>query len=107
MQFINEDPLYKIIRVTGPKHNFLGLELSVEPVDNVTLEALDSTNSESQLDVDEILIQVRAGLDRARSMFGRDFHIKRIQYVSSDTLSLNIYMDLTVEILKRIDALLH
>lgn len=105
MQFINEAPLYKIVRVTGPKHNLLGLELSAEPVETVTLEALDGANSENKLGADEILIQVRTGIDRAMAMFGRDFHVKRIQYVSSDTPSPDIYVDLTFEILRRVEAL--
>jgi hypothetical protein len=107
MQFINEAPLYKIVRIAGPKHNLLGLELSAEPVESVTLESLDGTSSERQLDADEILIQVRIGIDRAKTMFGRDFHVKRIQYVSSDTPSPDIYVDLTFEILRRIEALQH
>jgi hypothetical protein len=105
MQFINEAPLYKIVRIAGPKHNLLGLELSADPVEAVTLEALDNTNSEKQLDANEILLQVITGIDRAKTMLGRDFHVKRIQYVSSDTPASGIYVDLTLEILRCIEAL--
>lgn len=108
MQFINEAPLFKLVRIAGPKHNLLGLELSTEPVEVPTLEALDRTsNSERQLGADEILIQVMAGIGRAKTIFGRDFYIKRIQYVSSDTPSPDIYVDLTFEIFRRVEALQH
>ena len=31
MQFVLDNGIHKIIRITGPKHNFLGIRLSDEP----------------------------------------------------------------------------
>lgn len=104
MQFINEAPLFKVIRIAGPKHNLLGLELCGEPVATPALEALDGTSERAgRLRADEILTQVTAGIGRAKAEFGRDFHVKRIQYVSSDTPSSDIYSDLALEILRRVE----
>jgi hypothetical protein len=105
MQFINEAPLYKLVRITGPTHNFLGLELSEDPAEAVSLEALDGINPSMQLDETEIRTQVRAGIERAKSIFGRDFHVNRVLYVSSDSPSPTVYADLTFEILRRVVAL--
>ena len=45
MQFINEAPLYRIVRIAGPKHNLLGLELADSPLATApAMEMLDAAN---------------------------------------------------------------
>ncbi|KPC54770.1 hypothetical protein [Amantichitinum ursilacus] len=107
MQFINEAPLYKIVRIVGPKHNLLGLELSDYPLATpATIDALNGDeNPDIRLNPEEIAFNVRKGVELAAEKAGRAYYIKRIQYVSSDSEPASIYEYLAFEIIKRVCAL--
>jgi hypothetical protein len=107
MQFIDTDPLYKIVRVTGPQHNLLGLQLSHEPVaGDPEIEALDqATGKPGALIGREVAAQVMLGVAEASAELQRTYHVDKIQYVSTDTPPVTVYRQLALEILRRVHAL--
>lgn len=105
MQFINETPFYKIIRITGPTHNFLGLELSENPTGTApVLEDLNTDIQKTQLNTEELFNCVMEGVRLARCEFNQDFYVTRIQYISSDSLPIKIYSYLSFEIIRRVQS---
>jgi hypothetical protein len=104
MQFINEAPLYKIIRITGPRHNFLGLELSDEPtLMPPVVEALDKNPlSEGRSKFDDISAWVAKGVSTAAMQFDKNYYVRKIQFVTTDEPSASIYEFLAAEIVRRV-----
>ncbi len=102
MQFLFDGVVYKVIKISGPKHNMLGLVLGKN---NRVIEtiALKSTagvqDNVSPIDVEQ---QVIRGVEEVYLEFGVKYEVKQIQFVSSDTPSANVYKELTIEILKKI-----
>lgn len=74
MKFVNEAPLFKITRITGPKHNFLGLQLADAPFHgDPTVERLTvSVTEKERLSDSEVLAQVRLGMEEARTFLQRN-----------------------------------
>jgi len=87
MQFIDTAPLYKLIRITGPGHNLLGLWLASGPterepeVDAVVL----NPNEPVRLNAREIVEQVMRGVTDACRELNQPYYIDKIQYVTGDT----------------------
>ena len=106
MQFIDTAPLYKLIRITGPKHNLLGLWLASGPterepeVDAVVL----NPNEPARLNAREIVEQVMRGVADACRELHQPYYIDKIQYVTGDTPPVEIYRWLAAQILRRVHA---
>jgi hypothetical protein len=105
MQFVNDDPLYKIARVTGPKHNFLGLEFTDQAsVEALKVERLNVSRHEKENFSDrDVIEQVLLGLADASVLCERAYRLRKIQYVPSDSAPVEVYRFLTVEIIRRIE----
>jgi hypothetical protein len=105
MQFVFDGKFYKAIKITGPRHNMLGLVLdknSNHEIDVIALRSSkDESNNISSLDVKD---QVLSGVEAINHKFGVKYTVEKIQFVSSDTPSESVYKELTIEILKRIIA---
>ena len=106
MQFIDKAPLYRIIRITGPTHNLLGLELSENPTSaKPTIDILDAgDDAPAKLNLDDVLAAVSKGVDAVSGETGKTFWIKRIQFLQSDSRPVEIYTMLAAEILRRVAA---
>jgi len=106
MKFINNAPLYKVSRITGPKHNFLGLQFASIPSDvEPIVERLSVASSENENLIDsEVAAQVKLGLAEARSFCRGTYWLEKIQYVPTDSSPAEIYRTLAVEIIRRIEA---
>lgn len=104
MQFIDNAPLYKVIRITGPHHNLLGLQLSEEPTTvDPEIEALDQDADHSvRLVGSEIAEQVMLGVEQASVEVGTTYYVEKILYVSSDSPPTSVYRYLAVEIVRRV-----
>jgi hypothetical protein len=109
MKFVNEAPLFKISRITGPKHNFLGLQFAESPLaGGPTVERLAVSFAESveeRLSDGEVLDQIRSGLDEARNFCTGTYWLEKIQYVPTDSRPVEVYKDLTIEIVRRIESM--
>lgn len=103
MQFILDKDVYKVARITGPEHNFLGIRFDGGGRE-IEVVLLPMKNGERrQIDQDVVLAQVTEGLLEANDELGKDYTISQIFIVPSDSPSKSVYKYLTVELLKRID----
>lgn len=104
MQFIFDNGIYKIARITGPQHNLLGLRLS-ETGEVVKVVSLPIKNGEEpKVEEQEVLRQVEEGLQNINRELGRQYFISEVQYVPSDSESTSVYSFLTQELIRRIDG---
>jgi hypothetical protein len=93
--------VYRVMRITGPAHNLLGLSFSHAAPEYVTVEKLGGT-SEQAIDEDRLKRAVLSGVAAANAAQGSDYHVARIQYVSTDTPDPEIYSLLARQIVERL-----
>lgn len=105
MQFTDKDPLYRIVRITGPQHNLLGLEIAPAPIaGEPTLEALDrDAGKVVRLDGGQVAAQVMLGVDDACGELATRYHVEKIQYVAEDTPPVEVYRALARQLVLWID----
>ena len=101
MTFSIKGDYYRIVRITGPTHNLLGLAFSGDALGEVTVERLAES---SERPIDELALQkaVISGVDAANKAIGTDYCLKRIQYVPTDTPDLETYSFLARMIIERL-----
>jgi len=103
MQFINDNGIYKVARITGPQHNLLAIRLS-EQSENIEIVSLPIKGNETiNVDKQDVLKQVNAGLNSINEKLGKEYFISEIQYVPSDSNTPKVYEFLIKELIKRID----
>lgn len=103
MQFLFDGNIYKAIKISGPKHNILGLALDcMGRISGCKIVVLDNKNPEINISSSDVVKQVQAGIQEINQQFGVSYSASQIQYVPADTPSQTIYKELTMEILKRI-----
>lgn len=104
MQFIEDAPFFKLVRVTGPQHNLLVLKLASSVVD-VAVERLDADRECSNpISGDVVRQQVVRALNDYQAEGGSGKFVEIIQYLASDSRPVETYYLMTREILKRLDA---
>lgn len=104
MQFIKDNDLYKVARITGPTHNFLAIRLSeTKCVTQVTPLPIKQGDVE-RLDGEKVLAQVLNGLAEVNQELVKEYFVSEVQFVPSDTESSSVYSFLVSELIKRIDS---
>jgi hypothetical protein len=104
MQFIIDNDLYKIARITGPNHNFLAIRLSEKKCNTKATPLPIKQGDTERLDKKTVLAQVLDGLDKVNQDLGKQYFLSEIQFIPSDTESQSIYEFLVGELIKRIDS---
>lgn len=105
MQFLFDGEFYKAIKITGPKHNLLGLRFTsandiIKKLEVIALQK--DKNSAVTITVDEVKNQVMKGLDEINEELNTNYKIIQIQFIPSDTASTTVYKELTKEIVKQL-----
>jgi len=92
MQFYRDGTLFKVVRITGPTHNLLCAEIVIGNESIAKIECLPIRSNETAiLDPDEVLREVQAGLHDASKRLGICFTAKRVQFLPSDSLPVEVY----------------
>src|SRR5438105_4060843 len=105
MLFIKEKNIYKVIKITGPKHNLLGLSFCGN-IDKNNIEIIElpiSTNEKQQISSSVIKAQVCAGIEEINAKSINKYKIDKIYFIPSDSFSEVVYKELTIEIIKRLE----
>jgi hypothetical protein len=103
MQFIQDNEWYKVVRITGPAHNLLGLAFGNETDDQVTVEPLPIKNDQiSRISAEEVRQHVLHGVMEANQSLGTQYQVKKIQFVPADTPPPDIYRTLAKTIVERL-----
>ena len=103
MKVTKDGNVYKVARITGPKHNFLGLTLSGAEVPSLTVKRLqvdDGGVYAGTLDEQQLVEAVRRGVTEANQKFGTHFYITKLQYVVTDTPDPSVYSLLAQKIVE-------
>ncbi|RMX11839.1 hypothetical protein EBQ34_09730 [Vandammella animalimorsus] len=103
MKFFNDNGIYKVSRISGPLHNYLGLVFSDVPVADVDVVAIKLDAKEPErLRSKEVLKQVLAAAEHSSRVLSRPYNIKKVEFVSGDSLPEEIYFQLTQAIIERL-----
>ena len=104
MQFVLNNGVYKVARITGPEHNFLGIRLggADDPLDVVPLSIKEG--EQLKIEEQEVLRQVEEGLKLVNQKLDKQYYISELHFVPSDTKSTSVYIYLIQELIKRIDC---
>ena len=107
MRFLTEGAIHKVIRITGPSHNLLGLELeSSASACSCTVEALGEDGPKAGLlDADEVIRYVLAGVSEMNDALGTRYQVKRIQYVPLDSPPAELYKTLAKSLVEYVHRL--
>ncbi|HEY4082290.1 MAG TPA: hypothetical protein VGM81_16485 [Burkholderiaceae bacterium] len=104
MQFIENAPFYKLVRITGPQHNLLVLKLASSAVD-VAVERLDADRAcPNPIEAEAVLEQVVRAMQDYESEGGNRRFFELVQYLAGDSRPVETYYMMTREILKRLDS---
>jgi hypothetical protein len=106
MQFIENAPFYKLVRVTGPQHNLLVLKLAPAPIEGqVAVQRLDADlECENPIAAEAVREQVVRAVKDYQAEVGSARFVEMVQYLGSDSPPVETYYLMTREILKRLDA---
>lgn len=105
MQFVNNAPVYKLVRITGPKHNLLVLQFSEAAIEgSVRLEALDDAGKCSNpIEAQEVLDNISRAIKDFEVESGKQYFLEAIQYVAGDSGPTEVYYEMAREIIRRIE----
>ena len=103
MQFVQDSEWYKVVRITGPAHNLLGLSFSNETDCQIDVLPLPvKAGQMKQISAEEVRLHVLAGLTEANQSLGTQYRIGKIQFVPTDTPPTDIYRVLARSIVERL-----
>jgi len=103
MQYAFDGEFYKVARITGPKHNMLGVRFS-DLNSEIEVFNLDSSGKQANFSANEVKNQVQLGLVEVNLELGTNHKISAIQFIGSDTESDSIYVELVKEIVRRLES---
>lgn len=105
MQFVFDGKFYKVIKITGPTHNMLGLVLDKDKSHDIETIALKlKMDEKDNIDPLDVKSQVMSGIEAVNHELGVKYTVEKIQFVPSDTPSESVYKELAIEIIKRLIA---
>lgn len=104
MRYCKNGSWHELVRITGPTHNMLALQLTTKAIKSVKVEAIGQAPSESKLESANVLRQVRSGIERANALQGTTFSVSAVRYDANDTPSDTVYRLLAQEVVKRAAA---
>jgi hypothetical protein len=103
MQFLQENDWYKVIRITGPAHNLLGLSFANEAEDQVVVQPLPVKDGQiTRISAEPVRQHVLAGVADANFSLGTYYRVGKIQFVPTDTPPMDIYRSLAKSIVERL-----
>lgn len=107
MQFHSEGPTYKAVNITGPTHNFLGVEFARSDAvgSSVLVEPVQLKATEpARLAANEVQRWTEEGVREANEELGTDYRLSRITFVVSDSPPAEVYRDMAKRIALRLHA---
>ena len=103
MQFVRDGEFYKVARITGPTHNFLGLSLERARPDHLPdVEALDMAAGSGRLDAARVVEAAQRGVAAANEALGSEFLLVKVMFVSDDSPPEDVYESLAEAIIREL-----
>lgn len=101
MKILRKNDRYIVVNMTGNKNNYLSIKFGSKEGE-IIFRDLASTAIECNIDSSIILIQIKRALSRIKEKYKLDFYIEDIEFISSDSFSLDIYEKMTYILLSNI-----
>jgi hypothetical protein len=105
MQFIRVKNCFKVVRITGPSHNLLGIEfgeVSDSPEEAVVESLPSDGGNTASLSETEVRKNVVLGVAEANREFGTNYVVSRIEFVPTDSPPAETYRALARSIIERL-----
>lgn len=105
MVFIRVKNCFKVVRITGPSHNLLGIEFAevADSPKNVVVESLPSESGNTPcLSATEVEKNVVQGVAEANREFSTNYVVKRIEFIPTDSPPAETYRALASTIVERL-----
>jgi hypothetical protein len=101
MNFSEHGDFCRVVRITGPTHNLLGISFSKGTRRAPAVHDLDRNKiSQPRLAPDDVSRAVLAGIADANATFGLGLHASEIEFVGSDSPPADIYRFLAFELVR-------
>lgn len=103
MKVIKDGLFYKIWRITGTHHNFLGLSLahgSGVPLPRIESLLSEKCCSSEPLDSDKVINEVLRGVQEANDLLMTSYRVESILFDTNDTPPESIYASLAYMVVK-------
>ncbi|MFC5472450.1 hypothetical protein [Paraherbaspirillum soli] len=106
MQFHTDGIIFKVVSITGPTHNYLGLSFAEKTeVVGVYVEPLMLNAEEPiRLEASDVQHWVMKGVEQANRELDANYKLKCVQFVASDTPPVEVYAQLARYIIERMHA---
>ncbi|MDR0779916.1 MAG: hypothetical protein LBF16_04350 [Pseudomonadales bacterium] len=107
MKFHSDGLTYKAVSITGPTHNFLGVEFAPSDVitKSILVEPVQLNPMEpAKLVADEVKHWTEKGVREANEEMGTDYRLSRITFVVSDSPPVEVYREMAKRIALRLHA---
>jgi hypothetical protein len=99
MQYTKIGDLHRLVRITGPTHDLLGIEFGGKnPADCIVERLGPSADQRAELSDEEVRGWVLLAVAKANAELGTTLVAQRIQYVANDTRDEKAYALMTREL---------
>ena len=106
MQFEFDGEWCRVVRVTGPAHNYLALIVDRRPSHlplEVEIIRPDGTRARATPPfLDDVVVEIRRGVEHANADLGTRYWAKRMRIVEGDTYEPGIYQTLADQLIRRL-----
>lgn len=104
MKVTKRDDVYKASRITGPKHNYLGLRMSATPLMQPSVVPRHLNDEAKVIDEAKLVAAVIAGIEDGNRTTAMPLFAHLIEYVPSDTPDYAAYSQLAKAITEAASA---
>jgi hypothetical protein len=103
MRFHKYNEWYRVVHISGPTHNLLGLVFRDHENDQILVEELGPTQKGvRRLSADAVRKHDLKGVSNANRRLGTNYRVSKIQFVVDDTPPLEKYARLAEGIVERL-----
>lgn len=105
MQFVRDGDLFKVVSITGPTRNYLGITFGGQEETGIDIDVMDIRPDEpGYLEADDVEAEVLAGVEAANKLLGTSYRVQRIQFVRSDSPPAETYRNLAMKLVERVES---
>lgn len=101
MKIFKKNDRYVVVNMTGNKNNYLSIKFG-ENKNKIIVKDLERKGADGNIDSDLILAQVEKALSRIKDNYKLEFYITDIEFISSDSFSVDIYEKMAFTLLSTI-----
>lgn len=104
MQFVRSNGYLTVVRITGPKHNLLGLRIGEPETSRPACERLPHVGccKHGELDEEHLIDAVLEGVEVANAELGAAYRVSHVRYVENDSPPVRTYTLLAYQVVRHL-----